>query len=443
MNSYFAACEQQANPHLRGRPMGVCEHLGGIIIAPSVEAKRRGIKTGTPVWEARKLCPEIILLRVDPAKVRTVTERLYKIFSEYSYLVERYSIDEAFLDLTHLLHSTPRDPFDITQGHLERKSKGEGEKGLVWDNAILLALEIKHRIWKEVGEWFTCSIGIAPNKLLAKIASDMDKPDGLKVIRPSDIPNLYSTLALTDIPGIANRMAARLAELKIYTLRDLSQYPESLLHFKFGIVGVWLKSLGNLQSIGSIVTPEEEVIKSMGHSYTMPRATSDERVMKKLLFKLSEKVAVRLRRRNMWGSVVSMYARFPPNSSPLQGGVRGGVGKGKKSFGNGVSHKIGELTNDGRIIFKHAWKLFLLSKQTNYGSSPLVRMMGVTVSSLVENLRDEPLFAQYLKPQWALSAMDKINEKHGDFTLRRAAILDARTLAGDTVGFGRMKEMKI
>src|SRR3989344_3097571 len=109
MNSYFAACEQQANPHLQGKPIGVCEHLGGIIIAPSVEAKRLGIKTGTSVWEARKLCPGIILMRVDPPKVRAITERLYKIFSEYSHLVERYSVDEAFLDITHLVSSPPRE----------------------------------------------------------------------------------------------------------------------------------------------------------------------------------------------------------------------------------------------------------------------------------------------------------------------------------------------
>ena len=109
MNSYFATVEQQANPHLRGRPIGVCEHLGGIIIAPSIEAKKLGIKTATPVWEARKICPDIVLLKVDPPKVRSVTERFLKIFSEYTDIVERYSIDEAFLDITNLIKRSETD----------------------------------------------------------------------------------------------------------------------------------------------------------------------------------------------------------------------------------------------------------------------------------------------------------------------------------------------
>src|SRR3989338_3671622 len=92
MNSYFASVEQQANPHLRGRPVGVCEHLGGIIIAPSVEAKRLGIKLGTPVWEAVKICPQIVLLHTDPDKYRHVTRSFLKILDDYADEVEQYSI---------------------------------------------------------------------------------------------------------------------------------------------------------------------------------------------------------------------------------------------------------------------------------------------------------------------------------------------------------------
>src|SRR3989344_1712104 len=100
MNSYFASVEQQANPHLRGRPIGVCEHLGGIIIAPSAEAKRLGIKLGTPVWTARKIFPQIVLLHTDPDKYRTVTGKFMKVFRDYSNDVEQYSIDEAFIHAT-------------------------------------------------------------------------------------------------------------------------------------------------------------------------------------------------------------------------------------------------------------------------------------------------------------------------------------------------------
>src|SRR3990167_722505 len=142
MNSYFASVEQQANPHLRGRPVGVCEHFGGIIIAPSVEAKRMGIKLGTPVWEAVKIFPQIVLLHTDPDKYRHITKKFLQIFRDYSDDVEQYSIDEAFIDAT------------------EYCAGNYGE-------ALLLGLTIKQRLKLEIGQWVTCSIGIGPNKLIS------------------------------------------------------------------------------------------------------------------------------------------------------------------------------------------------------------------------------------------------------------------------------------
>ena len=100
MNSYFATCEQQDNLEWRGKPLGVCEHLGGIIIAASIEAKKWGIKTGTPVWEARKLYPKIILTKTNPDRYRFYTARFLKVFADYTDKIEKYSIDEAFLDFT-------------------------------------------------------------------------------------------------------------------------------------------------------------------------------------------------------------------------------------------------------------------------------------------------------------------------------------------------------
>ena len=100
LNSYFATVEQQANSALRGKPVGVCEHSGGIILAPSREAKSRGVKTAMPVWEAKKICPEIILVPVDPGKIRAMTSRFYRIAEDYSNEVEHVSVDEVSIDLT-------------------------------------------------------------------------------------------------------------------------------------------------------------------------------------------------------------------------------------------------------------------------------------------------------------------------------------------------------
>src|SRR3989344_1454494 len=446
MNSYFATCEQQANPHLRGLPIGVCEHLGGIIIAPSIEAKRLGIKTGTPVWEARKIDPLIGLLPVDPPKYREITRRFLRIFSDYTSLVERYSIDEAFLDVTNLI--------------------GAGE--YPWSTALLYALEIKQRIRLEIGEWLSCSIGAAPNKLLAKIASDMEKPDGLTLIKPEDIPGLYERLNLTDIPGIAYRMERRLHDLGIFSLSDLRDYPEEELRQQFGIVGHYLHELGALRNPSVFELDDDQIriietephplkfeaksaeayppsprataddplrtdvrldirtysrrrIKSMGHAYTMPAATDDPETIRRLIFKLSEKVGKRLRARSFAGSVVSCYVRYATR------------GNGESS-GEGRGHRIHDLISDGRDIFRAAWKIY----QSFHNGHP-VRMAGVTVSGLAANVADEPPFERYRRAKRVIMAMDRVNDKYGDFFLRRAFLLQARALASDTVGFGRMK----
>ncbi len=162
MNSYFASVEQQDNLAWRGQPLGVCEHLGGIIIAASVEAKKWGIKTGTPVWEAKKLYPKIILTKTHPDRYRLYTGRLIKILRDYTGLVEQYSIDEAFIDVTRVCNiKGVRSPFE---------------------EAVRIAGLIKIRMKTEVGDWLRYSIGVAENKLLAKIASDLQKPDGLTVV---------------------------------------------------------------------------------------------------------------------------------------------------------------------------------------------------------------------------------------------------------------------
>lgn len=478
MNSYFASCEQQANPHLRGKPVGVCEHLGGIIIAPSVEAKRLGAKTAMPVWEARKICPDIILLPVDPPKYREITRRFLKIFSEYTGLVERYSIDEAFLDVTDwLLSSLPvvgegkrerrgnnfnnqifssnftPNPTPTLSHPFDKLRAGMGEGDRIWRDALILALEIKWRIRREIGEWLTCSVGVAGNKLLAKIASDLEKPDGATVIKPEDIPQLYDRLRLTDIPGIGNRTARQLNLLGVFSLKELAAYPESLLRAHFGIVGHYLHEMGNFRgsalieldkvhkeetkphlsylnieakSVEALPQAGRRGIKSMGHAYTMPAATADRRVIKKLFFKLSEKIAVRLRKQNFWGSEISCNVRFAVSDKDRQS--RAGMGR---------SHRVHDFTNSGQAIFKQAWKIF-----QSFNIDFPVRMASVTVAGLAENYRDEPLFERYKKSERALFAQDRVNDKYGDFTLRSAALIDALDLAPDTVGFGRIKELK-
>jgi DNA polymerase-4 len=396
MNSYFASVEQQANPHLRNRPVGVCEHLGGIIIAPSVEAKRIGIKLGTTVWDARKIYPQIVLLPVDPEKYRHVTKSFLRVLTDYTDRVERYSIDEAFVDLSRIC----RD----------------------FDEALLIGLEIKQRLRSEVGEWVSCSVGIGPNKLVAKIAADLGEGDidRICVVKPEDIPKLYNRLALTDIPGIAHRLEAALNQLGIFTLRQLADYPLGNLLNQFGISGFFLHQMANFVDTAEMVTRDLEEIKSFGHSYTVSKAMSDPGDIRKLILKLCEKVGRRMRAKGAQGNIVHYFH------------------SDKRYFGFHKQRKIGEFINDGAAIYR---AVFAICRSQLPLRFPL-KIIGVTVSGLRFQNFPEPLFQQYQKPIWFTQVADKINDKYGEFTIRRARLLEIPAeWAKDTVGFGRMKEL--
>lgn len=408
MNSYFASVEQQANPHLRGRPVGVCEHLGGIIIAPSVEAKRVGIKLGTTVWDARKIYPPIVLLPVDPPKYRYVTAGFLRILLDYTERVEKYSIDEAFMDISNQC----RD----------------------YDEALLLGLEIKQRLRREIGEWVSCSVGIGPNKLVAKLAADLDGGllkrgfskggdlDRICVVCPEDISGLYDRLQLTDIPGIAHRLERSLNKLGIFTLRQLADYPLANLLNQFGVNGFFLHQLAKFQDTAGIITRDLEVMKSVGHSYTVAKPLKALSDIRKLMFKLCEKIGRRLRAKTASGNCVHYFH------------------SDKRYFGFYKQHRLGEYINDGAAIYRAAFEIFRRQLPLRF---PL-KIMGITVSGLRFANLPEPLLPQYRKPVWLTGAMDKINDKYGEFTIRRGRLLYIPEEWGkDTVGFGRMKEFSV
>ena len=446
----------------RNKPLGVCEHLGGIIIAASVEAKRWGIKTGTPVWEARKLYPKIILTKTNPDRYRYYTARFLKVFSDYTDYVEKYSIDEAFLDVTKV-------------ASLKSKVKSGKRKLDPFDEAAAIALEIKRRMKTEVGDYLTCSVGIAWNKLVAKIGSDMKKPDGLTVLRPQDSPWLYSHLKLTDIPGIAHRTEKNLRELGIRSLIDLKNYPPSKLVAHFGIMGYHLHKIGQLEGSWKENFDDTQPLKSIGHMYTLPQEYRNQGMLLPVLYKLSEMVAARLRDNSLVGKVLSAYINTADG----------------EDFGKSI--KLGYFINDGRDIFLESVKLLesilchpelacpvedrLVGTSTGDSGSrtkdsipdpadvPIeigtmagrrvwndnkislgklpVKLIGVTVGGLTNFIDQKSLFVKDEKNKRMVGALDKINEKYGDFTIARVPAHLARGIIRDSVGFGRMKEFKV
>jgi DNA polymerase-4 len=401
MNSYFASVEQQANPHLRGRPVGVCEHLGGIIIAPSVEAKRRGVKVAMPVWEAVKLCPRIILLRTDPDKYRATTDRFMSILGDYNDEVELYSIDEAFFGCPCF--------------------KARGCDSECYDNALLLALTIKQRIKKEVGEWISCSIGIGPNKLVAKVAADLGEGDldRICVVKPKQIRHLYKTMSLTQIPGIGERMKRRLAKLGIFDLKSLADHPLGNLISQFGVNGYFLRQAANFQDSSAVVS-EPDMPLSIGHVYTMPKASMSLSVLKRLAAKLAEKVGRRLRKHQGRAGLISCFY------------------SDKRGYFFHRQRTLHEMIVSGADIFDYAWSIFEQGMPLKSG----VKIMGVTVGRIDFSPHPEPILEQYKKPLRAILAADQVNNKYGEYTIFPGRLLGAESeWAKDTVGFGRTRGM--
>ncbi len=440
MNSYFASVEQQDCPAWRGKPVGVCEHLGGIIIGASVEAKKWGITTGAPVWEARKLYPKIILTHTRPEAYRFYTRKFLKVVGDYTGLVEKYSIDECFLDLTKVCNV---------------KISGKLPQADPWEEAVNIARQIKHRFKTEVGDWLRCSIGIADNKTVAKIASDMRKPDGLVVVlpdagqgrigpieeRPISIAadrrqaaalryggeclvlskeRLYRQLALIDVPGIGRRQERNLGELGIKTLSDLRDYPRSRLVARFGpVMGYHLHSLGRLQSAWKAPVADDEEIKSMGHMYTLPQEYRQREFFMPVLYKLCEMVARRLRRKDLTGNVLHFFAHD------------------KQWQGFGRSLKLGYFLQDGREAFLE----IAGTLRSEFRIPDSVRIIGVTIAGLRPRVNQLSLFGDAERERRLAEALDKINDKYGEFSISRAQIIKAGKVFRDSVGFGRIKEL--
>jgi DNA polymerase-4 len=206
LNSCFATIEQQANPLLRGKPMVVAAYNSpnGCVVAPSIEAKRYGIKTGMTVRDARLLYPKIVVRTPDPEKYRAVHLMFRRIFRDYSPAVTPKSIDEAVIDLTDTLTLF---------------------KGSILD----IGRQIKKQFREEIGEWMVCSIGVGTNRFLAKLAASLHKPDGLDVIDHTNVLGVYKRVSLLDLSGINTRFQARLNAYGIFTPMEFYNAPLDLL----------------------------------------------------------------------------------------------------------------------------------------------------------------------------------------------------------------------
>jgi len=393
LNSCFATIEQQANPLLRGKPIAVSAYdsPGGCIIAPSVEAKRLGVRVGMRVKEGKLICPKLIVLSPDPWKYRFVHIQLGKIISDYTNDYSPKSIDEFVLNI---------------EGY------PSFQKGI-----IHVAKEIKERIKSEIGEWLTVSIGVAPNRFLAKLGAELKKPDGLDEINYKNHKKIFSQLKITDLPGIKIKNAIRLSGVGIHTVLDFYNAPYWKLKAAFhSILGYYWYLRIRGWEIDDVVFAR----KSYGNSFALPKPFSQVEDLSPIITKLCQKTGFRLRKAGYKAKGIHLAISYKDGSFWHQ------------------SKKLQEPVCDSRDIYKGMFKLL---NKTPYKKP--VREMAVSVYELLKkNDLQLNFFEDLTRKEKVTKAQDNINERWGSFVIAPLKMIHTKELVPDRIAFGGVKELE-
>ncbi len=374
MNAFFASVTQALEPDLQGKPLliaGDIKKRRGIILASSYEAKRKGVKTGMAVWEARAFCPEAILRPPNYAAYLDFSTRILMILQDFSPLVEPFSIDEAFVELTgtETLLGTPLE----------------------------IARSIKKRIKEEVG--VLCSVGIGPSKVIAKMAAELQKPDGLTIINAADVSRLFWPLPVGELYGVGRQMEKHLKNMGIRTIGDLAQSPVHLLSQRFGIVGAHLYEFAHGRDDSPVNPHSLDHVKSIGHQVTLPKDYTTQQDIDVILLELAEAVCRRARQGNYAGKTVSLYIR------------------GNDFSGIARSRTIQEPTSYPQVVYTLARKLF----RQHWPPENPVRLLGIALSNLVKTKSTQ--LALFDKEAQLYTAIDDIKNRFGENSLLRGSFL--------------------
>ncbi|TSC89004.1 MAG: Uncharacterized protein G01um10145_713 [Microgenomates group bacterium Gr01-1014_5] len=393
LNSCFASIEQQANPHLRGKPVAVAAYAtkNGCILAPSVEAKRFGVKTGMRVRDGLALCPSLIVLPPDPWKYRDVHLSFRQLFGEYTNDVLPKSIDEFVLDL-----------------------KGYPACG---NGMEQVALELKDRVKKEIGEWLTVSVGIAPNRYLAKTGAGLNKPDGLDEINKNNFKKIYRNLKLTDLCGIKLANAVRLNRMGISTVLDFYEAPFWKLKSAFASINgyYWYARLRGWE-VDNIAFGR----KSYGNSYALPKPFSAIWRLTPILQKLVEKAGARMRRAGYKARGVHLAISY----------------RDRTFWHRGMA--LSELIFDSRDIYKYAFRLLLSAPEQKPAAN-----LAVSCFNLAKIKEPQlTLFEDLLKKEKLVRAVDRVNNHWGNFVITPARMLGTGGYIPDRISFGGVKELE-
>lgn len=357
MDAFYASIEQRDDPKLRGKPVivGAGPHERGVVSAASYEARKFGVRSAMPSRTAYRLCPQGVFVHPDFKKYREASHQIREIFLRHTPLVQPISIDEAFLDVTGAVKSLT--------------------------DAVGIARAIKAEI--KAATRLTGSVGVAPNKFLAKLASDLNKPDGLTLITEEDKVATLAPLPVSKIWGVGKVTEQRLHECGIRTIGDLQRYPATALQQRFGNMAEHLRSLAMGEDDREVETDDEA--KSISSEHTFDVDTADIELVKRTLLEQAEEVGWRLRRENLAARTVQLKLRYEDFTTITR------------------RHTLDNPTQDELTLYQVAEKLMLAEKIQGHW----IRLIGVGGSNLS-------------RPEFQMDLFDKTPEKRA----RVAKVLD-------------------
>jgi DNA polymerase IV len=375
MDAFYAAVEQRDRPELRGRPVivGADPHGGrgrGVVATASYEARVFGVRSALPISQAYRLCPQGVYLPPDMDKYAHVSRQVMEILHRFTDLVEPLSIDEAFMDVT-----------------ASRRALGDG---------VTIARNLKDQIRRETS--LTASVGVAASMLVAKVASDMRKPDGLVVVEPGTEAAFLAPLPVRRLWGVGPKTEESLARLGVQTIGDLAALAEDKLDRRLGVHGHDLLRLARGEDERPVVA-DADGAKSVGHEHTFSVDTSHADVLRRTLLALCDQVARRLRHHELRARTVTLKYRDETFRTLTR------------------ARTMPSSTNAGDALFAVVWELF----QGVHGPRR-VRLLGVSASGFGEAGNQAGLFAGTTRPADRLR--DQVTERFGEGSLVRASVLD-------------------
>lgn len=375
MDAFFSSVEQISNPGLAGKPVIVCgdPNSRSVVSTASYEARKFGLKSGMPVGQARKLCPQGIFVTGNPQKYVFTSIKILQTLKEYTPRVEPFSVDEAFLEFNDL---------DL-------------------DRAVGYAQKIKARIKRDFN--LTCSIGIGLNKYVAKMASGLEKPDGVTLIRPEEFLARFGEKEVRDLWGVGEKTSDKLRALGITRIKELACFPESTLTRAFGVYGTYLKMAANGIDESPLIPYYQGIEpKSVGHEYTLIKDTCDKRFLLSTVLRLCEQVGRRMRRDGYLCSTVTVKIRFSDFKTITR------------------QKKLDTAFERDDIMYAVARNLF----ETNHAGET-VRLIGVSASGLVKKAEGQPdaLFDDDRRHSIFVRVVDSIRDRFGDDSIKRGGAM--------------------